>query len=223
MKNVVGIIHYRWLISNIREVLRLQKEQLEIDCVVYGNDALVERARSMFCTQLMKLNYDSVLLIDSDIKFSVVDVLKIFKHLENPKYSIIGAMYPIKKIETQPASKQFEGQTIEYRNDAEPACIKYLSTGFMGIRREVLEKLARKLPLLYKGQEWEFYPFFKADYRDGQYISEDWTFCELARKYGFPIWIDPSIRLGHIGDYIYTLTDMTIKKEEIANIRITEK
>ena len=34
-------------------------------------------------------------------------------------------------------------------------------------------------------------------------MSNDWWFCEKARETGYEIWCDPTIEVGHIGDYEY--------------------
>ena len=34
-------------------------------------------------------------------------------------------------------------------------------------------------------------------------MSNDWFFCEKARELGYEVWCDPTIKLGHIGDYDY--------------------
>jgi hypothetical protein len=35
------------------------------------------------------------------------------------------------------------------------------------------------------------------------YLYEEYSFCERARRCGFCIWADASIRLWHIGSYRY--------------------
>lgn len=64
------------------------------------------------------------------------------------------------------------------------------------IKREVIEKLMKEylvpnLPMIYKKE----------------YLSEDFSFCEKARKMGYKIYADSSIKLGHQGNYFYTLED----------------
>ncbi|KKM80817.1 hypothetical protein LCGC14_1335930, partial [marine sediment metagenome] len=43
-------------------------------------------------------------------------------------------------------------------------------------------------------------------YKD-EYVSEDWAFDQRARELGYSIWADPTIKLGHMGNYVYTLKD----------------
>jgi len=80
---------------------------------------------------------------------------------------------------------------------------KRVATAFMMIRKEVFESLRDAHP------EWVYYDekkegdktvcFFDFALKDGQYIGEDYLFCDRAREQGFEVWIDPTIKLGHMG------------------------
>jgi hypothetical protein len=73
----------------------------------------------------------------------------------------------------------------------------------MIIRRDVFTQLRDAHP------EWvyhdekkvgdEMIAFFDFALKDGQYIGEDYLFCDRARELGFEVWIDPTIKLGHMG------------------------
>ncbi len=43
-----------------------------------------------------------------------------------------------------------------------------------------------------------------------RYLSEDYMFCQFARKLGFTTWLCPWMELGHIGSYVFngTLKDL---------------
>ncbi len=50
------------------------------------------------------------------------------------------------------------------------------------------------------------------------YLSEDWAFCQRARDAGFDCWLDPSIRLGHMGQTMYTLEDLIREPKQSARV-----
>ena len=66
-----------------------------------------------------------------------------------------------------------------------------VGTGIMLIKTEVFKKLS-----------WPFFAF-KSDINGFTLNGEDWFFCDKAREAGFKIWCDPTLSIGHIGDYIY--------------------
>jgi hypothetical protein len=35
--------------------------------------------------------------------------------------------------------------------------------------------------------------------KDNSYVGEDYLFCDRARADGFQVWVDPTIKLGHMG------------------------
>ncbi len=37
-----------------------------------------------------------------------------------------------------------------------------------------------------------------------RYLSEDYTFCRMWQKIGGDIWLDPNIKLNHVGQYVFS-------------------
>ena len=66
-----------------------------------------------------------------------------------------------------------------------------VGTGVVLIKMEVFEKLKK--------------PWFKFDmHKDGYMLKgEDAWFCSEARKAGYKIWADGSLKIGHIGSFVY--------------------
>jgi len=144
--------------------------------------------------------------VDADIFFfynviSPIDIL-----VERDK-DIVGGIYVYKKEPVQPTHRPLDLQEI-YEQDGEfPKDykfnipnevheVKWLAGGCMLIKREVIEKLVEKyqvpnLPMIYKKE----------------YLSEDFSFCQRAIELGYKIYADPSISLGHLGFYPFTLKD----------------
>jgi AmiR/NasT family two-component response regulator len=50
---------------------------------------------------------------------------------------------------------------------------------------------------------------------EGIFLSEDYAFCENARKVGVKAYIDTGIQLGHIGEYVYTLKDVVEHQQKL--------
>jgi hypothetical protein len=88
------------------------------------------------------------------------------------------------------------------------AKVKHLATGFMMIRRNVIEKMSKAFPCtkyvddvhFLKPDENKFaYALFDCGVEEGHYLSEDWLFCHRWSKMGGSIWIDVTISLIHTG------------------------
>lgn len=86
--------------------------------------------------------------------------------------------------------------------------LKYLPTGFMMIKREVIEEMIQKYPetkytddtdFLTKEENEFTYALFDCAIKNGQYLSEDWLFCERYSNLGYSIYADVTIDLIHVG------------------------
>ena len=97
----------------------------------------------------------------------------------------------------------------------EPAEVLEGGTGFMMIQRSAFEKYTKAYPeLMYKPDHIrtanfdgtrEIMCFFDAliDPKSKRYLSEDYMFCQWARKIGLKIWMCPWMRLTHQGAYMF--------------------
>jgi len=61
------------------------------------------------------------------------------------------------------------------------------SMAFVCIKRKVIEKMPRP---------WFYFP---PNYTTGNVWGEDITFMYMAKMWGFEIWCDPTIEIGHLG------------------------
>lgn len=88
-------------------------------------------------------------------------------------------------------------------------------TGFMMITREALEKYAAAYPELkylpdhnrtehFDGTR-EITAFFDTviDPETKRYLSEDYMFCQYARRAGIKVWLCPWMQMKHVGSYVF--------------------
>jgi hypothetical protein len=96
--------------------------------------------------------------------------------------------------------------TLEVLNNL--ARVKHLATGFMMIKREVIEKMSKAFPstkyvddvgFLHDAENDHAYALFDCGVEEGHYCSEDWMFCNRWSKMGGQVWIDVSVNLNHTG------------------------
>lgn len=181
-------------------------------------DALVERARSKNASWFLKnTDADVHLSIDSDIvDFRVDDVKKVCEQAMT--HDIVCGLYVTRAGNQRPYPTSMVEENIDInmglvKDDLVP--VHWGATGFMATHRRVFEKLSEDLPLLHTSGEdggwWPFYQTMIVDYKDEQILlSEDYAFTERAKRAGFGVWLNPGVRLGHIGSYPYRLEDMAM-------------
>jgi hypothetical protein len=102
----------------------------------------------------------------------------------------------------------------EFRLD-EPVKVKEGGTGFMMIARSAFDKFAKAYPeKSYKPDHVrtknfdgsrEIIAYFDCviDPESKRYLSEDYMFCQWARKAGADVWMLPWVKLKHSGHYIF--------------------
>lgn len=97
----------------------------------------------------------------------------------------------------------------------QPVEVLEAGTGFMMIRRNTLEKFAEAYPeLKYKPDHVrtkhfdgsrQITAFFDALIcpDSNRYLSEDYMFCQWARKIDMKVWYCPWMKLQHMGSYVF--------------------
>ena len=104
--------------------------------------------------------------------------------------------------------------TREIRID-QPVEVLEGGTGFMMIQRSAFETFAKAYPeLSYKPDHVrtehfdgsrEILAFFDTviDPESKRYLSEDYMFCQWARKAGLKVWLCPWMKTQHMGSYVF--------------------
>ncbi len=187
----------------------------KINVRVLDGDALISRSRSRAASHFLKTTEDELLMfIDDDIVISPFDATKLMQEAHSLALPIVGAAYVTKsKTKSGFAIRPVNSGQMSFGKKGKLYEVQSISTGCMVIRREVLDELINKnvTPLCRHG-DTAYYPFFQHQkmiigdvWED---MSEDWYFCEMARKIGFSVWCDTTIKLGHIGPYEFNWDDV---------------
>lgn len=139
--------------------------------------------------------------IDRDMVFTTQDVDYLMEDLESG-YDLVGAAYAAHNATILTAWGN-NGEGIELNGEVYE--VKFLSQGFCGISRRVLEKIVDELhlPLLNSESKLEQYPFcMDGIYNESAYghiyLSEDYNFCELCKKVGVVPMLDTRLHVGHV-------------------------
>lgn len=191
---------------------------------IIGGDALISRSRSKTVSNwyIKCVDEDVFLMLDDDVVFQPEDAEKVVE-LARKTRSIACAAYPVKDG-GHLACRRFVGQDILFGPDSPPVEIEYAATGFMAVHRDVIQAMveAQKdgepvFPLCDANglnPMWPFFDTFTVKWNEGQpneryeYLSEDYAFCEQARRLGFKVWLDPSVILFHLGTFPYNVHQM---------------
>ena len=205
------------LLSNFET---LRQNDIKVDWNLMGNESLITRGRNYIADHFLQSDSTHLMWIDADVGFERDAILKLLNYDED----FVGAAYPKKMrtssiLSTNPNNLRDHGASyvvnfldnehnVNKKNEKGLVEMRHLGTGFMLVTKKVFKKMranCRQARAANFGQFANWYTeYFKTDLdEEGVLQSEDWVFCNQWRDVGGKIWLDPTIKLDHIGTYIY--------------------
>jgi hypothetical protein len=142
----------------------------------------------------LRSDWSHLFWLDSDIDFEPEAVAKVWNMQAD-----IGVGFYTMKREDRPLSAWKNGKLLRLEDcPNEPFEVDLAGTGFMCIKREVLEAVAKTCEIA-EGANGPYAAMFMDPIYKGVQDSEDYFFCRKARECGFKVIGDPSVKLGHWG------------------------
>ena len=226
--------------SMLRSSILFNKYEIPYTVSTLANESLVTRGRNTLVSFFMENpNATHLFFVDADIEFNPEDMLRMVAY---DKDIIVGA-YPKKAINWQSiidaarhpeydeTPSTIEGHSsnyvvnFEFNTDKDGnrvpqvqvvdnlVKLKDAGTGFMCIKKEVIQKMFDHFPeLKYVNDinvDQKFEPYMYAlfdtmiDPESRRYLSEDYMFCRLWQQMGGDVWLDPRTALNHVGHYTF--------------------
>jgi hypothetical protein len=228
-----GNLHYQYVVSLFQLSKYLDKVNIGYTVSFLGNESLITRARNIMVGKfLTDSSCTHLLFIDADIQFSVRSVLRL---LEVDKDVCFG-VYPSKSFHFDDIKHLVNScedasglkslclnYMLSYDLDSDNNItvdpekklikVKYGTTGFMMIKRAVLDKMITSYPnLQYHNEKTckvhnirrdKLFLLFDCikEPETNDYLSEDFSFSYLWRKLDGEIWADMESKLSHWGNY----------------------
>jgi len=193
-----------------RGLRELERSGLEVRR--YPATAAVDRTRSEAATAALRDGFDELMWIDADISFQPADVDRLRSH----DLPIVAGVYAKKGQQGLAMHPLPETREIHLGDGGGLLPVRYIGAGFVLTQRRVYEDVQRTFSLPATNVQFGvpavpyFLPMVIADdaVAGGYwYLSEDYAFCERARQAGHSVVADTTIRLGHVGRYIYGWED----------------
>lgn len=205
-----GNLTDQYFLSMFKMTQELAKLGTQFRVTTLRNESLITRGRNILTGMFMASECTHLMFVDADIEFEAEAILRLISLDEG---IVVGA-YPKKTLPIQYAVNfKFKNPSTKELNIKNGAIeVHDASTGFFMIKREVIEKLQQRHPdLNYKNdssvalENKYIYNLFDTflDKKDHRYLSEDYAFCRLWQEIGGKIWLDPYIKLNHVGSYTF--------------------
>ena len=210
------------------QVMRDTNHTMSFTCML--NESLIQRARNALTRAFLKSQATHLMFIDSDIRFDPRHIPPML----DADVDVICGIYPKKEINWHGVEKavkdgvpvdQLKNRTgslvvnlVDYQTSVtvpidKPVEIRNGGTGFMLIKREVLEGMQPHMDKymndvtdlsgqIQHEEITEFFPVY-IDPDSRRLLSEDYGFCKRARECGYKVGAAPWVSLGHYGSYLF--------------------
>jgi hypothetical protein len=220
---------YAGSIFHLQRAVR-SRPNFDLSVSLRDGDALITRARANLVTLFLDdPSATHLLFVDADIGFTSQQVFRLI----DSEADVVAGVYPIKRVNWDKAKRMLESGRLQTPSAAldyvleidNPdrvvavngfARVRYAGTGFLMIRRHVLETMCKHpayAPLQFfrehsldelSGSPNRFALFeCMIDPGTGTYLSEDFAFCKRWTDIGGEIWADLESRLDHVGPSVF--------------------
>lgn len=231
-----SICYVNYMISLINTILLFKTLGLQLVTEFCKNESLVTRARNNLLAKAMSdPDTTHIMFIDNDISWNPEDIMKLIvsdKSIVGGIYPI--KKYHWEKATAQNIDHSIRSKNMSEFNtinnedliqskllnynvnflsnvlniEKNLAKVRHLPTGFMMIKRDVIERMQTEykdtkytddVGFLNTEESKMAYALFDCGIIEQHYFSEDWMFCERWLKMGGEIWIHVAIDLTHTG------------------------
>ena len=194
-----GTIHLGTMRALFADVLKLAERGDRVTIFDESGNAMIGDCRGLIVSKFLEGDGTHLVFVDSDVTWEAGSLLKLVDY----PVDFVAGLYPQRRDPINYCCQWDQSKkNIEL---SEHGLIEVLGVpaGFMRLSREMLEKMVSHYA------DTQFYckeapnetahDLFGA-YRCGRIkFGEDYSFCKRWRDIGGSIWIDPEIRMGHVG------------------------
>lgn len=185
-----------WHASALSETCKLGlTKEINVYCIYMSYDSLVQRARNDIVQLALDQQVDDLVFIDCDVDWAPEDFFKLLEY----DVDVVGGIYPKKGDEEDYPVKALN-QNLKFEENGLIE-VEGIATGFLRLTRKALQTVSDdsiEYTESHKPKPIKMVFDITVDEK-GELISEDIVFCRKWRKLGGKVWLDPSIKLSHVG------------------------
>lgn len=163
---------------------------------IFAGNCHVDDSRNRLVRDFLESDCDQMIFLDADVSWLDSDLCKLIDYQED----IVAGIYPMKNDEVEYPVKPLPGP--RYANAQGLVEVEGVPTGFLKIRRRLLESLAPTVPShIGRGEpdRMRIPVLFERTLNGDSRRGGDYEFCRKARAAGFKVYVDPLMQLSHTG------------------------
>lgn len=194
-----GQIHIETMRSIIAGMLALMNRGDKVTLWDESGNAMISHCRDLILAKFLASDATDIVFIDSDVVFSGESFLQLVDH----PVDFVAGIYPQRR---DPINYCVLWDTEKPELQAVDGLLEVVGVpaGFMRLSRRCVERMtAHYIDKQFDdGNAPNGYAtaLFDNIHEGRMYFGEDFSFCKRWRDIGGKVWIDPEIRMGHIGN-----------------------
>jgi len=161
---------------------------LEFHTIIAVEGFTISENRSFCVAKAVQAGCSHLLFIDDDMTFPVDTADRLLSHGKE----IVGTVAHSRMISDNTHITMLDGEILQKKDrPTELFQAKRVGTAVLLIDLKVFNEIDK--------------PFFDIEKHESGFttLGEDYWFCREAEKKGIEIYVDPTLDIGHIGDYKY--------------------
>lgn len=211
MKAFIALLSYTgtiWLPTHeaiIHEIGDLQANGVKVMSKSLMGCTYIHSARGQMASLFMQTDATHLIFIDWDMVWNTGSLMRLISH----DVDVVGADYPRRKepIKYNARFLEVDGKSHDRIEENGLLEVAGIPTGFMVIKRGVLEKMIEAFPdLIFEDGDAMIKQclLFFAHLKDNKtLLSDDYSFCDRWREIGGKVYVDTQIPIGHIGQKMF--------------------
>lgn len=166
-----------------------------LDVRVLSGCSSIPAARNSLLADFEASSADRLFFLDSDIAWRAGALMR----LAYAPYDVIGGAYRNKREAVAYVVRWLPEGGPLWADGWGALEVAGLGAGFLSLSRKALAAMRAAMPeRVYRDGEREIYAYCDMPFADGTMWGEDLRLCELMRRAGVPIHVDPELELSHV-------------------------
>lgn len=170
---------------------------INCELAIFAENCHVDDSRNVLVRDFLESDCDIFVFLDADLRWEPKDLLKLIRHDRD----VVAGIYPLKQSPENYPVRFLDGEI--WADSDGLVEVESVPTGFLKIKRHVLETLAEKAPKFTNKTDHhsrlKIPLIFERTMENETRWGGDYTFCRKWRATGGKIYIDPEMKFAHEG------------------------
>lgn len=178
----------------------LRDAGIQYELALYSGDCHVDDARNRLVRDFLETDCTDLVFIDADLRWEPADLVTLLKYDRD----VVGSTYPFKADDEGYPVALMGGNAVADKDGLLE--VYALPTGFLRIKRHVLQTLADKAVKFHPKSDTrsDFSLIFERQVHNGFRRGGDYAFCHKWRELGGKIYFAPEFEFEHFGEHSWT-------------------